>query len=76
MSAGTLPMYVVYRRPRDYPEQYVVRIQRVSRGGVEPDREPFALGPPLADVRAALPPGLYNLGRQPDDEPQIVEVWV
>lgn len=76
MSAGTLPMYVVYRHPRDFPEQYVIRIHRVRSGGVEPDAKPFALGPTLADLRSVLPPGLTSIGRQPEDEPQIVEVWI
>jgi hypothetical protein len=66
-------MYAVYRQPRDFPDEFVVRrwyIDRVEQG------EPFARGPSLEAVRAALPPGLFNLGRNSLDDPVIAEVWV
>ena len=34
------------------------------------------VGPSLEFVRGMLPRGLFNLGREPNDEPQIVETWV
>jgi hypothetical protein len=30
----------------------------------------------LEAIRSHLPKGLHNLGREKNDEPQIVEVWV
>jgi hypothetical protein len=34
------------------------------------------VGRTLFEVRRQLPPGLTNLGRQPEDLPQIVETWI
>jgi hypothetical protein len=68
-----ITLYVVYCHPRDYPEEFVVRRWTLD----QPERgDPFLRGASLDDVRALLPPGLYNLGRHEDDDPVIVEVWV
>ena len=41
------------------------------------DRRPsLRRGATLEEVRRRLPPGLYNIGRYQDDEPQIKEVWI
>lgn len=69
-------MYTIYRFPRDYPGRYVVRGCEVRGAGIFHDLYPLAVALTLEDARSALPPGLYNLGREPADEPQIVEVWV
>jgi hypothetical protein len=37
---------------------------------------PFAKGPTLESVRAQLPPGLQNIGRDFSEDPRIVETWV
>jgi hypothetical protein len=37
---------------------------------------PFAKGPTLESVRAQLPPGLRNIGRDRSEDPRIVETWV
>jgi hypothetical protein len=36
----------------------------------------FATGATVEGVRAHIPVGLYNLGREADDDPAILEVWV
>ena len=36
---------------------------------------PFGIGPTLEQVRLLIPPGLYRMPRQPDDDPAIYEVW-
>lgn len=70
-------LWVVYEHPEDFPNSYVVRRQYITRGSsVWVDRLPVAVGPDLKSVRSVLPPGLYNLGRQPEDMPQIKEVWI
>ena len=71
-----LPMYVIYDNATDYPGEFVCRVQRVIGGQIFADRDLFARGTTLNDVRVKLPPGLYNLGRNPGDEPHIVEVWI
>lgn len=79
-----LRLLVIYRRPLDYPDHYVVRAQWVCRDGrVEP--EPHAwLYPIKGDGEAALEAaradcrskGLTRLGREVDDDPVIVESWI
>lgn len=71
-----LDFYVVFRNPSDFPGQYVIRRQRAGPGTITKDATPLAVGPTLAVVRAALPPGLTRLERDPNDDPSILEVWV
>ncbi len=73
MSDGTLQFYVIYRHPSDYPQCYVCRIHH-SDGTIEPT--PFAVGDTLEGVRSKLPAFRFNLGRDEEDDPAIVEMWV
>lgn len=70
-----LSMYVVYASPRDYPGEFVARRFVLAEGQVLP-RELVARGKTLAEVQAGLPGGLYSLGRQPGDDPCIVQTWI
>lgn len=71
-----LTTFVVYERPTDYPELYVLRAQHVMRNGdIVPDAEPMAVGT-LEEVRRAVPEGSTQLARDERDEPQIFEVWI
>lgn len=76
MSEG-LVFYTLYERPRDYPEEYVIRCHRVLPGNPRPvaDRELFARGLTPDYVRSRLPPGVVQIGPQPFDDPCILEVW-
>src|SRR5690606_5063529 len=76
LTQDALEMYVIYDRPHDHPGGFVVRRWKVSHGLLIPD---LLIGTDLPDLEAArkiIPPGLYNLGRHPDDDSKIVEVWV
>jgi hypothetical protein len=72
-----LVLWVIYDRPRDFPNNYVLRRQMPLPNGnviVDPD---FVVGPDLAAIRAMLPPGLVQIQRPGDDpNPHIIEVWV
>lgn len=70
-ASGALRLYVIYERPVDYPDVFVIRVWENEEPG-----EIVAIGNTLEEVRSQLPPGLYNLGRENEDESQIVEVWV
>ncbi len=73
--SSELPMYVVYKHPRDFPGQWVVRRQ-VVRGHqilVAKESAQFAS---LEEARKAVPPGLYCQPRFPEDDPVIYEVWM
>ena len=72
-----LEMFVVYERPLDYPHSYVVRRHLICVGKAIVDGLPFLVGPDLEGIREVLSHrGLMNLGRHPEDDPVIKEVWV
>jgi hypothetical protein len=73
---GALTLFVIYERPIDYPNGFVVRRHLVvPGGGIWVD--PIAVGvATLEQARAELPDGVVNLGRQPTDHPSIKETWL
>jgi hypothetical protein len=71
-----LTQYVIYERPKDYPDSFVVRCWDIKRGADAPI--PHAVGclcASLEEARDQVPVGHVNIGRMAEDEPQIVEVW-
>ncbi len=72
-----MTMFVVYCKPLDYPDEYVVRrhylFSRIRQGV---DRDLFARAPTLEGVRVMLPYGLTYLRRFKNDDTAIVETWV
>jgi hypothetical protein len=71
-----LRTYTIYVDPLDAPGVYVVRGFTITSGESIPDPDPTAVVDSLDEARAALPPGLYSLGREPSDHPSIVETWI
>lgn len=71
---GPLYMYTIYRMPLDYPDNYVVRRFAVDKR-VLADVHPWAVTSSLDAARRSVPLGLHCMGRHPEDEPQIIEVW-
>lgn len=72
-----LPLYVLYRKPKDYPDEFVCRRHIVYPGvmtGIE--QSLFARAETLDELRAKLPSHLVNIGRYADDDAAIAEVWV
>ena len=79
MSGKTaMEMFVVYKRPRDYPDKFVVRRWWIDKipGELSADGDWFFLGDTLEEVRAHIPEWCIWLDRYPDDEPHIVECWI
>lgn len=68
-------LYVIYRNPRDYPGMYVVRRHWVDSAGSSPELAPLTVTPSLAVAREQVV-GLENIGREPGDDPAILEVWI
>lgn len=75
-SPDALLLFTVYAKPSDFPDSFVVRRFAVRAGLVERDPEIFGRSPTLEGARALIPPGLYRLGRQDNDDPVIVESWI
>ncbi|MES2460583.1 MAG: hypothetical protein V4671_08355 [Armatimonadota bacterium] len=74
---GSLSVWTIYDSPFDYPGRFVVRRWEVSGpdGRAVPDQE-CVLADSLEEARAAVPPGLRNLGRYPQDDINIAETWL
>ena len=76
-SESDLRMFVVYEKPKDYPDEYVIREHIVTRDGRQlANAVLYGRGMTLAYVRTLLPNGLRNIGRFHDDDPVIMEVWI
>lgn len=73
-----LVMFVIYKHPGDYPNDFVVRRAFVMPGEENPwfEAAPYYIDRTLEDVRKQIPHGFVMLNRCPDDEPQIVETWL
>lgn len=67
------PMWLVFDRPLDYPNHFVVRVHWGPWG-----EKRLQLAPTLELARLAvqMEGGSYNLGRKPLDDPKLYEVWV
>lgn len=73
---ATIPIYVIYDHPKDYPNHWAVRMQTPVGGGkILFDRNVF-LFETLEAARAALPPGLTHIPREEADDPKIFESWL
>lgn len=68
-----LRQFVIYDHPTDCPDAFVVREWSVSAAGPRPLGAQTA--PTLDDARELVPEGLVNVGRTPQDDHKIVEVW-
>lgn len=73
-----MKQWTIYCRPSDYPGNYVVREWLIEPGAALPG-EVIALVESLEQARDAVldaAPGAYCLGKDPEDDPAIVEVWL
>jgi hypothetical protein len=65
------PMITIYNHPSDYPKGYVARLWADSRA-----TEYFALAGSLDEIRKAIPSGMLQFSRRPEDDKCIEEVWI
>ena len=65
-------LWTIYDSPTDFPYGTFVARRFVLD---QPTAE-VVTGATLEEVRAKIPPALYNIGRYPQDDPKIVEVWI
>ncbi len=71
-----LEMYVVYKHPLDFPDEWVVREYSIdSIGNVSPQRI-YAKGKCLCDVVEYKPSHMVRFERNLRDDPCIVETWI
>jgi len=58
-----LENWVIYERPKDHPENFVVRRWTIGAGVVVPDKE-CVLADTLEEARSHVPKGLVRFPRQ------------
>jgi hypothetical protein len=75
IPGNDFPMYVIYEKPLDFPNCFVVRRYLISRHGAKLTLDHFTAAT-LEDARNGIPFGLVRIERDPLDEPQIVESWI
>lgn len=75
MPGTAMTMFTIFWNPLDYPGLYVVREFFIKPGEVVPGVL-RTIAKTLEEARAAVPPGLVRILRDPNDEVQIVETWV
>lgn len=71
-----LPMWTIYDHPSDYPNNFVARQIMVYRDGSQTTTQ-IMICPHLYILREEMVVrGLTCIGRQSQDDPVIVEVWL
>ncbi len=75
--ALSMPMWVIYDHPSDYPDSYVAREHLVEETGSRPT-ENVVMSNSLELLRTMMLTQLRLtcLDRHPEDDPKIVETWV
>lgn len=76
MQDDVMSMWTVYKRPSDYPRDFVARRFIIQRGGKHAATDDVVIAPTIEEVRELIPPGLFRLDRMPEDDANIVEVWL
>jgi hypothetical protein len=75
ISAGNLPLICIYKNPSDFPDKYVARLWGMGRKGGVATRY-IIVRDTLAQIREAMPDWMTQMGRNPIDDPVIVETWL
>lgn len=73
--AEELSIWTITANPADFPGKIVAR-RFLIEGRVVAVTTDTHIAEDLEAVRAMLPLGLINIGRQPEDDPVIVESWI
>lgn len=74
LSKGILAMFTIFDSPLDHPGKFVGRVFITRPGKVEPTGY-IMITDTLEEMRKQTV-NMHCLGREPQDEPEIVETWV
>lgn len=72
--SDVLSIWTIYDHPLDY-DGFIARRFEVHAAEARPTTD-IVTGTTLAEVRMKLPQDLFQLARQHDDDPNIVESWL
>ena len=68
--------YVIYRCPKDYPDELVMRKYTINGdGSIKPHDNPY-VSDSLEVLRRSVPSGLVCVPASKNDDPVIVETWL
>lgn len=76
LLGATLAVWVIYHRPKDFPDGYVLRCQYAMPDGTVKADDMAWQTESLEAARKIVPPGLTMMARNPEDDPHIVETWL
>lgn len=68
-------MIVLYYNPWDCPGMYVAREFAIDERGITPASVAI-VAKSYGELLTRLPAGMMSIPRHPNDEPQILEVWI
>jgi len=75
VSACILSIWTITRNPIDHPGKFVTRRHDVTAAGSTATGD-HTIADNLGIARNAVPVGSVNIGREPADDPVIVESWI
>lgn len=75
-EGAVLTVWVIYERPADHPDSYVLRPQFTMNDNTIRASTVAWKAPDPDTLRAILPPGLVKLLPQPGENPVILETWI
>lgn len=67
--------WVIYDHPDDFPNKWVMRAWKVTKGGCVPTNMVWTFDT-LDEVHAMIPGACARVERNPLDDPSIYEVWI
>jgi hypothetical protein len=70
-----LPMIVIYKNPKDYPNNHVARLWIAGGSSPIPTLN-IVLADSLEEVRKSVLPGMVRFERDISDDPVVVETWL
>lgn len=70
-SGLRIPVIVIYKKPEDYPSDYVARVWDANK-----PTNVVLVNEELENVRHKIPEGMIRIGRSPKDDVVIEEVWI
>lgn len=68
--------YVIYKRPMDYPDNFVVRCYMIGKAKLFIDTIPHLVCDTLEEARQSIPHGLVRTEREDKDALCVVETWI
>ena len=75
VNKKVLTFVAIYEKPADYPDGYIARVWIVLQG-VSIPTEWEERRDTYEEIQGIMPDFLQNIGRMPNDDPCVKEVWI